>query len=113
MSVSRLILTSMAISGAFGGIAGAGEVLGVQYQLIDGFSSNLGFEGLAIAFLGGLQPLPVIIVAIYFGMVQNGATQLESELGVPASLALIMQALPIIFLAAARGWMLVRGRGSA
>lgn len=113
-STARLILVSMAISGAIGGIAGATEVLGVQFRLIEGFSSNLGFEGLAIAFLGGLNPLLVVLVAVYFGMIINGTTQLESAMGVPSSLALIMEALPILFLAAAQGWLFVRARrGSA
>jgi simple sugar transport system permease protein len=111
--VARLMIVSMVISGAVAGLAGAGEVLGVQYQLIQGFSANLGFEGLAIAFLAGLEPAAAVLVAVYFGMVQNGATQMESDLGVPAALALIMEALPIMFLAGARGWLLVRKvRGS-
>jgi ABC-type uncharacterized transport system permease subunit len=113
LSMGRLVLVSMAISGGISGLAGAGEVLGVQFQLIDGFSSNFGFEGLAIAFLGALEPLPVVIVAIYFGMIENGTTALQTNLSVPSSLVYIMEALPILFLAGAQGWRLIRGGAAA
>ncbi len=109
LSTGQLMFVSMAISGAVGGLAGAGEVLGVQFRLIEGFSSGFGFEGLAIAFLGGLEPIPVLLIAIYFGIIQNGTTALQSTLSVPASLVYIMVALPILFLAGAQGWRLMRG----
>ena len=81
----------------------------MQFRLIEGFSSGFGFEGLAIAFLGGLEPIPVLLIAIYFGIVQNGTTALQSALSVPVSLVYIMVALPILFLAGVQGWRLVRG----
>jgi simple sugar transport system permease protein len=113
LPVRRLLIVSMLISGALGGLAGVGEVLGVQFRLLEGFSENIGFEGLAIAFLGGLEPVAITIVALYFGMVRNGAIQLELDQGVPAAVSLMMEALPIIFLAAARGWLVLRGRLAA
>jgi ABC-type uncharacterized transport system permease subunit len=76
MPLTRLLLTSMLLSGAIAGIGGAIEVLGVQYRLIDGFSANFGFDGLAIALLGGLEPLGAVIVAIYFGAISSGTLAL-------------------------------------
>ena len=111
LSPRRLVLSSMFISGALGGLAGAGEVLGVQYRLLQGFSANIGFEGLAVAFLAGLSPVPTLLVALLFGALQSGVLQLQHELGIPASIALIMEGLPIVCLAATRGLSLIRGGG--
>jgi simple sugar transport system permease protein len=111
LSTGRLIFVSMAISGSIGGLAGAAEVLGVQFRLIEGFSAGFGFEGLAIAFLGGLEPVPVLLIAIYFGIIQNGTTELQSTMSIPASLVHIMVALPILFLAGAQGWRYLRRSG--
>lgn len=108
LSPNRLVLGSMLISGGLGGLAGATEILGVQYRLIQGFSVGIGFEGLAIAFLGGLNPGPTLLVALLFGGLQSGVLQLQRELGVPTAVALIMEGLPIVFLAAARGFTLFR-----
>jgi ABC-type uncharacterized transport system permease subunit len=110
MPLSRLIVSSMLISGGIAGIGGAVEVLGVQYRLIDGFSSNFGFDGLAIALLGSLEPFGSVIVAIYFGAINSGTLALQSALSVPASLAQIMASLPIIFLACIHGYRFLKGR---
>lgn len=110
MPLSRLTVSSMLISGGIAGIGGAVEVLGVQYRLIDGFSSNFGFDGLAIALLGNLEPLGAVIVAIYFGAINSGTLALQSALSIPAALAQIMASLPIVFLACIHGYRFLKGR---
>ncbi|RUX29830.1 hypothetical protein EOA13_12360 [Mesorhizobium sp. M7A.F.Ca.US.011.01.1.1] len=91
-------------------VAGALEVLGVQYRLIDGFSTNLGFDGLAIALLGSLEPVGVVMVAIYFGAINSGTLALQSHLSVPAALSEIISSLPIVILACVQGYRLLKGR---
>lgn len=110
MPLTRLVLTSMMLSGAIAGIGGAVEVLGVQYRLIDGFSASFGFDGLAIALLGGLEPLGAVIVALYFGAISSGTLALQAAFSIPASLAEIMAGLPIVFLAAIYGYRSLKGR---
>lgn len=110
MPLARLIISSMLISGGIAGVAGAVEVLGVQYRLIDGFSSNFGFDGLAIALLGNLEPFGSVIVAVYFGAINSGTLALQSALSIPAALAQIMASLPIIFLACIHGYRFLKGR---
>lgn len=110
IGVKGMVIISMLISGALGGLAGVAEILGVQFRLLDDFSAQIGFEGLAIAFLGGLNPVGILFVSVYFGMVRAGALDLELALGVPSSVAFIIEALPIVFLAAARGWLVATGR---
>ena len=109
LSPRRLIVAAMGISGALGGLAGAGEILGVQFRLLQGFSTNIGFEGLAVAFLAGLSPTGTLLVALLFGALQSGVLELQHELGIPVSIAFIMEGLPIIFLAASRGLSLLAG----
>lgn len=109
-SAGRTMLSSMALSGAIGGLAGTVEVLGVQYRLIDGFSSGLGFEGLAVAFLAGLAPIGALIVSLYFGAINNAALALQSALSIPAALADVLSGLPILLLAVISGIMLSKGR---
>ncbi|MFF7709098.1 ABC transporter permease [Pseudomonas sp. NPDC007930] len=106
----QMILASMALSGAIGGLAGTFEVLGVQYRLIDGFSSGLGFEGLAVAFLAGLEPFGAVLVALYFGAVNNAALALQSALSIPAALADVLSGLPIVLLAVISGALLTKGK---
>ena len=109
-SAGQMILSSMALSGAIGGLAGAFEVLGVQYRLIDGFSSGLGFEGLAVSFLAGLEPFGALLVSLYFGAINNAALALQTSLSIPAALADVLSGLPILLLAVISGVMLTKGR---
>lgn len=100
----------MLVSGGFGGLAGAVEVMGVQYRLIDGFSTGIGFEGLAVAFLGGLEAFGALFVALYFGAVNSATLALQAKLSVPSSLAEIMTGLPILILAVAYGLLALKGK---
>jgi len=110
LPLTRLILGAMLISGGLGGLAGAGEVLGVQYRLIDGFSNNIGFDGLAIALLGGLMPMGIVLVALYFGALNSGALALQMTWSVPSAISEIMTSMPIVILAAVQGYLLLKGR---
>lgn len=109
-SAAKTVISSMALSGAIGGLAGAVEVLGVQYRLIDGFSSGLGFEGLAVSFLAGLEPFGAVIVSLYFGAINSAALALQSTFSIPAAIADVLGGMPILLLAVMSGVMLVKGR---
>ena len=50
----------MLLSGMIGGIGGAVEVIGYLYKFMSQFSPDYGFDGLAIALLGGSTPLGVL-----------------------------------------------------
>lgn len=110
LSVGRLTIVAMLISGGICALAGAGETLGVQFRLIQGFSSGFGFEGLAIAFLAGLRPGRAFVIALIFGGIFSAATRLQQELGVTASLAYVVEGLPIVLLACAAGVQALRAK---
>lgn len=108
LGVGRLTVVAMLISGGICALAGAGETLGVQFRLIQGFSSGFGFEGLAIAFLAALRPGRALVIALVFGGIFSTATRLQQEIGVTASLAYIVEGLPIVLLACTAGVQALR-----
>lgn len=110
MRIGVLTVAAMAISGAICALAGASETLGVQFRLIDGFSSGFGFEGLAIAFLAALRPFRALVIALVFGGIFSTATQLQQEIGVTASIAYVVEGLPIFLLACTTGLQTVRAK---
>ena len=57
MRVGRVIVVAALISGALAGLAGAGEVGGVRYQVTSDLSSGYGYAGIVIATLAELNPL--------------------------------------------------------
>ncbi len=102
--VKRLIVTAMAVSGAFAGLAGSVEILGVRGRLLEGFSPGYGFEAIAIALIGRLQPAGILLAAVLFGALDAGAAGLlTSGRGVPASIVQITEAMAVIYVLIALG----------
>jgi ABC-type uncharacterized transport system permease subunit len=99
MSVSFIIILAMTLSGALAGMAGANEVLGLNYNLAMAFSSGYGFDSIALALLGNSHPLGVVLAALLFGFLRNGATNMQLKAGVPIDIISIFQALVLVFIA--------------
>ena len=62
-----------------------------------GFGDGYGFDGVAIALIGQLNPLGTVAVAYLFAVLRSGATTMQVGTGLPTSVIDIIQALVIIF----------------
>jgi ABC-type uncharacterized transport system permease subunit len=100
MNVKRLIILTMAISGMLAGLAGAVEVVGLNYRQELGFSIGYGFDAIAIALLGKTNPFGVVLAAILFGGLRNGASYMQFLSQVPADVISMIQGLILLFVAA-------------
>lgn len=100
MSIAKALILTMAISGGLAGLAGGTEILGVNKAMTPGFSPGYGFDGIAIALLGGSTPLGVVLSALLFGALRAGATPMQAATGIPIDLVVVIQALVIMFVAA-------------
>jgi general nucleoside transport system permease protein len=100
MKVPKNIMLAMALSGALCGMAGANEVLGVNHNLAMAFSSGYGFDSIALALLGNNQPLGVVLAAVLFGTLRNGATRMQVISGIPNDIISILQAIILALIAA-------------
>jgi simple sugar transport system permease protein len=100
ISITRNFVIAMAVSGALAAMAGASEVMGVNHNLAEGFSPGYGFDSIALALLGGGHPLGVVLAALLFGTLRNGATKMQSLAGIPIDIIAIVQAFVIMFVAA-------------
>jgi simple sugar transport system permease protein len=99
IKVSVISVITMAASGVLGGLAGTAEVLGTYGKLFEGFSSNAGFTGLAVAVLAGNNPFVVILTGLLFGIMDSGARQMSIRAGLSADMVILIQGLVIFFVA--------------
>lgn len=90
--VNRTILIAALVSGGIAGLAGANEVAGIHYHLIDAISPGYGYTGIIIATLGTLNAVGVALAAIFIGLIDTGAQTVSRALGVPAYLGDVIQA---------------------
>lgn len=97
ISVKKFMLISFILSGAIAGLGGSVELHGTQFRLMAGFGDNYGFDGVAIALIGQLNPIGTLLVAYLFAVLRTGATTMQVGSGMPTSVIDIIQALIIVF----------------
>jgi len=116
MNVRANIILAMVISGAFAGVAGAMEGLGTFGNISTkaGFT-GLGFDGIAVALIGGNNAFGILLSALLFGALKVGALEMPSGAGVPTELVDIIIALIIFFVASSYmiRWLLSRWQKGA
>lgn len=93
INTPKIDLITMVISGMLGGLAGATESLGVYGRYVSGFSTGIGFDGIAVALMGHLDPLGTVIGAIFFGALKNGGASMEVAVNVPRDIILVIEGL--------------------
>lgn len=98
INVSRTIIIIMIISGGIAGLGGIGEVIGIQHRLRMDISNGAGFTGIIIAMLAGLNPLAVIVVAVFMGGLLNGSNRMQIFSNIPTALVYAMQAIVLLSL---------------
>lgn len=102
ISVPGVQTQALLLSGGIAGLAGAAEVLGIHHYFLAGFSPGYGYEGIAVAVLGGNAPAGIVLAALFWGGLANGAVELEVSAGVSRQLVTVIQALVIITVAVRR-----------
>jgi simple sugar transport system permease protein len=100
MNIVRSTVIAMFLAGGLAGLAGANEVLGVNHNLALAFASGYGFDAIALALLGKSNPIGVVLAAILFGFLRNGAIQMQLSAGIPIDIISILQAFILAFIAA-------------
>lgn len=101
MDVNRSIVKAMFAGGVFAGLAGVVEVLGVfHYQTVMAGSPGIGFDGVAVALLGGNNPLGVVLAAVLFGSLTYGSAGMSFGADVPPEIIRVVIGSVIFFVAA-------------
>jgi simple sugar transport system permease protein len=104
VNVTAQIARAMALSGAFAGLAGGIELLGVTHRLFERVASGYGYSGIAVALLAQLHPLATVVSALFFGALATGAGQLQRAAGISANVATLGQAVVILSLILFGNW---------
>lgn len=101
LPVARLTLQTLAMSGAIAGLVGAIAVLGIHHRYIDGMLVQplYAWTGIVAVLLVGMIPWMVPFSGFFFAALQTGAAGMERAAQVPKEIALVMQAVIILFVA--------------
>lgn len=102
INVEGVILISAILSGGLGGIAGMADVAGIHHRLHPNILLGYGYTGIIIAWLARNEPLRILIVSIFFGILAVGG-DIVQVYQVPNAIVRILQGVLFLSILAAEG----------
>ena len=103
-SLRRNTVMAMTISGALAGLTATHYVLGgalEDYALRQSIPTSDGFDGIAVALLGGNSPVGIVLAAFLFGVLKNGGSLLNITFSnLTRDVVSMILALVVLFIAA-------------
>ena len=103
IAVNAVVVKTALVSGALAGLAGVGEVAGRAGYLTLDMSPGYGYSGIVIAMLAGLNPLGVVLAALFVAGLIVGADSMSREMhavpGIPGLTRQLVERHPDVFAA--------------
>jgi simple sugar transport system permease protein len=107
---NRLVLLTFTISGALAGLAGIIEVAGPIGHLQPNISPGYGFTAIIVAFLGRLNPIGILLAALFLALTFIGGEQAQIAIKVPLDLTKVFQGILLFYVLACDSLVLYRIR---
>jgi simple sugar transport system permease protein len=96
--VNAVLLKTALLSGGLAALAGFSEVSGLKGSLTLDLSPGFGYTGIIVAMLALLNPLGVVVAALFVAGIFVGADSMSRAAGVPTYLADIMLATALLLM---------------
>lgn len=96
VSIGAVQIKLFLISGALAGLVGMQQLLADKGYLGAAYQAQLGFTGIAVAFLGQNNPIGIFFAAILWAILSRGEVALQIGSDVPREFIIILQAILIL-----------------
>ncbi len=97
------LLGAFALCGAFAGMAGTVQAIGVWHRLIPAISGGYGYLGILVVLLSGFQAAGLAPVAFFFAAVSKGSVALPLDLQLDSSLGGVLQGIIVLLVILSQG----------
>lgn len=94
--VNRVLMKTALLSGGLAALAGFSEVAGLKGNLTLDLSPGFGYTGIVVAMLAMLNPIGVVVAAIFVAGIFVGADAMSRAAGVPSYIAQVMVATSLL-----------------
>ena len=99
ISAKRTIMMSMMVAGALAGLGGVVYGFGYMQNFVSQAGSlDIGFNGMAVALLGGNSPIGILFAGLLFSILQTGAPGMMND-AIPPQIVQVVTASIIFFIA--------------
>jgi simple sugar transport system permease protein len=97
MTVRRVVMKAVFLSGAICGLVGMIQASAVSNTLTFELSAGIGYDAIIVAWLSNMNPLMVPVVGFLFAILSQGASFIQTAFQIPQSAAEIIQGMILIF----------------
>lgn len=117
MSVKKVVLRTMFLSGAVCGIGGMVQAAGSDVTLTTAVAGGVGFTAIIVAWLAQLNPPSIFIVTLLFSILEKGSGMIDTAFGLSSDCSDVLQGILLFFILGCelfvRYKFVFRGRGGA
>ncbi len=101
----RVMLKTMALSGAIAAIAGICEIFGYKYRYTDNMftSASYAWTGLMAALIANLHPVGIFFSSIFLSGLQVGGQAIQRSSSIPLQMATVIQSSITLFVSVKLG----------
>lgn len=100
IKVRRVVLRTMFLSGAIGGVCGMLQAVGTDATLSTGIAGGVGFTAIIVAWLCQLHPGMILVVSFLFSVLEKGSSVVQSKLNISSDSAAVLQGVILFFILA-------------
>lgn len=94
--VNKVLMKTALLSGGLAALGGFSEVAGLKSNLTLDLSPGFGYTGIVVAMLAMLNPLGVVLAAVFVAGIFVGADAMSRTAGVPSYIADVMVATALL-----------------
>ena len=98
ISVSKVYIRTMFISGALCGLVGMLQFAGADYTITESTAGGVGFTAITVAWLAKMNPYAMLIVAVFIAMLDRGSNTIQTQFKIPASAADLLIGIILFFM---------------
>ena len=98
ISVSKVYIRTMFISGALCGLVGMLQFAGADYTITESTAGGVGFTAITVAWLAKMNPYAMLIVAVFIAMLDRGSNTIQTQFKIPASTADLLIGIILFFM---------------
>ncbi|MBT3168794.1 MAG: ABC transporter permease [Candidatus Cloacimonetes bacterium] len=93
IEIKKMMFLVFLISGALAGLAGVGQICGIEYKLHQHISNGYGYTGIIVAWLARSNPFVIVFFAFFLSILLKGVDSLQIVMHLPAAVGVIIQSL--------------------
>ena len=98
ISVKKVIIRTMFISGALCGLVGMLQFAGADYTITESTAGGVGFTAISVAWLAKMNPYGMLVVSVFIAMLERGSNAIQTIYKIPASASDLLIGIILFFM---------------